>query len=93
MAEVDRYTFKHREVIECLIKKQDLHDGMWQLLFEFGIGAANAGPNLDNLFPTAIVPVLSIGLQRTKELTNLTVDASEVNPAQESKIGDGQKRA
>ena len=81
MAEVDRFTFSHKEVVEALIRKQSLHEGLWGLYVEFGIGAANAGPNKDDLNPTAIVPVLKIGLVRVSEKSNLSVDAGEVNPS------------
>ena len=42
MAETNLVTFSYKEVVEALIKKQDLHDGIWALYIEFGIGAANA---------------------------------------------------
>ncbi len=81
MAEADLFTFSHKEVVEALIKKQNLHEGLWALYIEFGIGAANAGPSPDALNPSAIVPVVKIGLTRATEKTNLTVDAAEVNSA------------
>ncbi|MDL1958462.1 MAG: hypothetical protein LWX01_05785, partial [Deltaproteobacteria bacterium] len=33
-----------------------------------------------NLNPTAVVPIVKLGLQRFKEPNNLTADASVVNP-------------
>ena len=80
MAEVARYTFSHKEVVEALIKKQDLHEGLWMLYVEFGLGAANTGPNDAELMPAAIVPVKTLGLQRGQQENNLTVDAAKVNP-------------
>lgn len=85
MAEVELYTFSHSEVVEALIKKQDLHEGLWHLHIEFGIAAANAGPDSNALNPVAIVPVVKIGIQRTTEKTNLTADAAEVNPGKSQK--------
>lgn len=81
MAETKQITFSHEEVVTALVKKQELHEGFWQLYVEFGIGAANVGPSPDQLLPAAIVPVLKIGLQRVdKKENHLTVDAAEVNP-------------
>ena len=43
MAEVSQFKFDHKEVVEALIKKQGLHEGIWQLSIEFGFGAAIIG--------------------------------------------------
>lgn len=80
MAEAELITFSYKEVVECLIKKQGLHEGLWTLYIEFGIGAGMAGPNSESLSPVAFVPVVKIGIQHATEPTNLTADAAEVNP-------------
>jgi hypothetical protein len=82
MAEVDKYLFSHQEVVEALIKKQGIHEGIWSLYMEFGLAAVNAGPGPQELDPAAIIPVRKIGLQRVQEMTNLSVDAADVNRAQ-----------
>ena len=81
MAEVGRYKFSHKEVVEALIKKQDLHEGLWMLYVEFGLGAANVGPAEDQMTPAAIIPLVSLGLQKGEKENALTVDAAKVNPA------------
>jgi hypothetical protein len=81
MAEVGRYLFTHKEVVTALIKEQDLHEGIWSLVIEFGLGAANAGPNDEELSPTAMVAVQKIGLHKVDKITNLSVDATLVNPS------------
>ena len=43
MAEVTQYSFSWREVTELLIKKQDLHDGEWIAIVEYGIAAGMFG--------------------------------------------------
>jgi hypothetical protein len=83
MAEVKTYVFDYKEVAEALIKQQGIHEGLWGIYMEFGIGAANipAGPSEQALLPAAIVPVAKIGIQRFDKPSSLTVDAAEVNPA------------
>jgi len=81
MAEVGRYTFSHKEVVEALIKLQGLHEGLWMLYVEFGLGAANVGPAEDQITPAAIIPVVKLGLQKGEKENALTVDAAKVNPA------------
>jgi len=69
-----------RKVAKALVKLQDLHEGIWGILFEFGLQGTNIGDE-DNLIPAAIVPVVRVGLQRFDKLNSLSVDAAEVNPA------------
>lgn len=81
MAEATTYMFSHQEVVEALIKKQDLHDGIWSLSVEYGFAVANTGPGPDDINPTAMVPLLRVGITKAKEMSNLAVDASVVNSA------------
>jgi hypothetical protein len=81
MAEASKITFPYSEVVEALIVKHGLHEGLWSLDIKFGIQATNFGPNENDLKPTAIIPILEIGLQKVDKATNLTVDAAKVNPA------------
>ena len=77
-------TLTHKEVINALIKHQNIHEGIWQLYVEFGISAGNV-PTADEsqelrLCPAAIVPIAKIGLRMVDKETPLALDASKVNP-------------
>ncbi|MHB8629950.1 MAG: hypothetical protein ACYDBJ_27265 [Aggregatilineales bacterium] len=86
MPETKMIAFSYKEVAEALLKGQDIHEGLWGVYIEFGIGAANvAQTSADSIVPAAIVPVVKIGLQRFTEPNNLTVDAATVNPIKQSK--------
>jgi hypothetical protein len=80
MAEPTQIVFSYKEVAEALLKQENIHDGVWGLYIEFGIAAANVGPDKDNLKPAAIVPLMKIGLQKFEEENNLSVNAALVNP-------------
>jgi hypothetical protein len=82
MAEAQQYTFDYKEVAEALIKKQGIHEGLWGIYVEFGLGAGMVpfGPSKDMIAPAAIIPVQKIGIQRFAEPNSLTVDAAEINP-------------
>ncbi|MDA2928479.1 hypothetical protein MYX84_00800 [Acidobacteria bacterium AH-259-O06] len=80
MAEIKQYIFSYKEVAEALVRKLDIHDGLWGIYMEFGIRAANIGSTDDDLLPAAVVPVVKVGLQRFKSENSLVVDASKVNP-------------
>jgi len=80
MAEPTQIVFKHREVVEALVKHQGIHDGIWGLYVRFGISATNVGTTDADIMPAAIIPILEIGLQRFDKENNIAIDASKVNP-------------
>lgn len=80
MAEPTVITFTFKELATILIKAQDIHEGIWGVYFKFGIQGANAGPDEANVLPTAMVPILEVGIQKMAAVNNLSVNASEVNP-------------
>lgn len=84
MSQIDQYKFDYQEVVEALLVKQGIKTGLWVLAVEFGIGASNMGTDEQSLKPAAIVPLLSIGLARSKTPSNLTVDASTLIPKSRS---------
>jgi len=73
-------TFTHKEMVELLVKAKGLHEGIWGLYVEFGLGAVNIGPNDDEVNPAAFVTIGKIGLQRFTKESSLSVDAAKVNP-------------
>ena len=85
MGETTKITFSYKELAEVLVKKQDIHEGIWGLYVRFGIKAANFGPTDDELKPTAIIPVLELGIQKYDKENNLSVDAAKINPIPKKK--------
>jgi hypothetical protein len=80
MAEATQITFKYSELVELMIKKQGIHEGIWGLFVNFGLAASNIGPTETNISPAAIVGVIGIGLQKFEKESNIAVDAEKVNP-------------
>jgi hypothetical protein len=80
MAEATQIVFKHKELAEILIKAQNIHTGIWGLFFRFGIAGMNLGASDADLQPSAVVPILEVGLQKFEKETNISVDAAKVNP-------------
>jgi hypothetical protein len=78
MPEAAQYKFSFRELAEMMIERAGVQEGLWGIWVNFGIAAVNAGENPESLKPTAIVPILEVGLQQFKEPGNLSVDAAEV---------------
>ena len=94
MPEPTQISFSHKEVVTALIKEHGLHEGIWGLYVKFGIRAMNVGGSDEDLQPSAIVPVLTIGVQISDKINNLSVDAAEVNPRQPKQrfIGSGRTK-
>lgn len=92
MGEPNQYLFDFKEIAEVLVKRQNLHDGIWGLIFEFGLQATNAGPSDSQILPAAIIPIMRMGLQKVTQETNLSVDAAKVNPPDKSQISGKQKK-
>ncbi len=90
MPETKELNFKYKEVVEALLKHSNIHEGLWALSVQFGLAAANLGPDEEQR-PTAILAVLGLGIARADKATNLTVDAAVANPAPASKTTSRRK--
>lgn len=93
MAEASQYTLPYKELAEVIVKHLDIHEGFWCIFLRFGIQAANMSLNNSSFAPTAIVPVLEIGITREAELTPLGVDAAEVNPPPKASTSPSKQKA
>jgi hypothetical protein len=80
MPEVGAYTFSYKEVVEALIKFQDLHEGHWQLNPGVKMSASNLGQTMNHLKPTIVISIDNFGLLKVEQETNMTVNAAKVNP-------------
>lgn len=78
MPDVTQYTFKHRELLEILVRKAGVREGRWQLVMNFGFAAGNFGPSDAELSPGAITAVNWVGIQKaaSESPAALTVDAA-----------------
>jgi hypothetical protein len=82
MAEATQYTFGLREVAETLIKKQGIHEGKWVAAIEFALNVGMMGAVPTDVKPGVMILANSVQLLKAQEgmPTNLTIDASVVNP-------------
>lgn len=85
MPEINKYAFKHKELVELLIKASDIHEGRWWLSVTFQMAPGNFGQTEEDVSPGMIVAIQSVGIEReaagNPAPTSLVVDAAEVNPA------------
>ena len=86
MAEPRQISFSYEEVAKLLIKQQKIHEGLWGVYFELGLGGGNVPTPDAKSIPAAVVLLQRVGIQRfDQEVEGLTVDAAKVNPATKRK--------
>lgn len=73
-----------KEVATALVKFLGLHDGHFELSFEFKIAIGQVGPGGGETMPGAALGISSMGLIRHAEANPHTVDASKINPARKT---------
>jgi hypothetical protein len=78
MAEPTAFMFPLKEVTELLVRHVGAKEGVWTLQIRFGFGAANIGDSDDTLKPTALIPVMEIGIQKGEKVNSLSVDAAKI---------------
>jgi hypothetical protein len=95
MPEASQYMFTHKELVELMIKKLDIHEGKWVMAVTFGFGAINGGPSPDQIMPTGFVGVQTVGIMKAQAEAPeiLTVDAAIVNPASSNERKPPAKRS
>lgn len=71
------------EMTEILIKSQGIHEGLYNLSFQFQLAVGAVGPSPELICPGAMMGISRIGLSKTEEeKANIhTVNAAEINPA------------
>lgn len=80
MSVPNQIMFKVKQLAEILIKAQEIHEGHWGVSVRFGLSAGNIGDASGEMFPSALIPITELGIQRFDEPNALTVDAAVVNP-------------
>ena len=73
-------TLPLRQVTEILIKHYDLHEGLYELSFEFQIAVGGVRPSPETVLPGAMIGISGIGISKSDKENINTVDAEKVNP-------------
>jgi hypothetical protein len=84
MPETSQFSFTPREVLEVLIKKQDIHEGIWALRFQLVLTGADipyTRGTSNEPVPSAIVRIPTFLLQKLEKPQGNCLDAAKVNPA------------
>jgi hypothetical protein len=81
MSDPKQITFTYKDIVEMLIKKQGIHEGIWGIYVSFRLHGANVTLGGNEPLPSSVVQIAEIGIQPAEKVNHLSVDAAEVNPA------------
>lgn len=84
MPEPAKLMYGLKELAEILVKEQKLKKGHWCLSVQYGLGAGMVQGSYQaaaGTYPTALVPVLSVGIQEVDAPNDISVDASKLRRA------------
>ena len=70
-----------RDMTEIIIKDRELHEGLYNLGFQFQIAVGAVGPSPETVVPGAMFGVTGVGLEKVTNAGPHTVDAAIVNPS------------
>ena len=82
MPEPARLMYELKELAEILVKEQKLKKGHWCLAVQYGLGAGLVQGSYQGkagTTPTALVGMLSIGIQEIDAPNDISVDASKLH--------------
>ncbi|WP_118182129.1 hypothetical protein [Paraburkholderia phosphatilytica] len=74
---INEYMLSHKDLVKAIIVHKNIHEGFWCLNINFNIAASHGveSPN-----PSVALSIMSIGVTRSPEANDLTIDAAVVNP-------------
>ncbi len=85
MPEPTQYLLSLTELMELIIKKAGIHEGLWVPSVGMQVGMGAYGPDANQQYPGVAVAIVNFGIQKldeaNKPLPGFTpVDAAKVNP-------------
>lgn len=86
MARPTKYEMNLKEVAEVLVAHVGATSGHWGISVRFGLAAANLNTPDGEQRPTALVPIMGLGVQQFEKPNSLTVDAAEVQRKHHAKV-------
>lgn len=74
-----------RDLTTLLVRHNKIHQGRYDLMIEYHIGAGSVGPTPESRTPGIMVGISRIGLVAAQAVGPATVDAAIANPAKKKR--------
>jgi hypothetical protein len=75
-----KHIVEYKEIAELLLRKHNIHEGVWGVFIEFKFAGINTKDPSGNILPAAIVGVQSIGITPFPQESPIAFDAAKLNP-------------
>lgn len=90
MSEATQYTIAVKDLMELLIKKHNINEGLWVPTVGMKIGSGQFGSNEEEPLPGAYLTFSNFGIQKIdpsspRPPNAIAIDAAKVNPAKSTK--------
>ncbi|MCZ6781202.1 MAG: hypothetical protein O7C73_06130 [Nitrospirae bacterium] len=76
-----KYLIAYKEIVEYLLKKHDIHEGIWGIYVEFKFAVINAGDSIGAIIPSSVSGMNKIGIMPFPQESSIAFDAARLNPA------------
>jgi hypothetical protein len=82
MVETTRRIYSNKELVEMMLRDQEIHEGNWVLAANLSFTAMNFGqsPDGSDASPAGVVAVTGVLLERVPAPLPFSVNAAEANP-------------
>lgn len=82
MSRATQFKLQNTDVIKLILKENNIRNGRWTVMFDFGIGPGSFGPEPGKIFPGLMVGIQGIGITEVEPGVQvpetLVVDASKI---------------
>lgn len=70
----------YKEIVEYMLKKHDIHEGIWGVYARFSFGAVNTRDSAGEILPASVTGIKEIGISPFPEESTIAFDAAKLNP-------------
>lgn len=78
--EKQKYSLPYKELVEYMLKKHSIHDGIWGVYASFQFAAANTKDPSGEVLPGSVAAVKEIGIVQYPEESTIAFNAANLNP-------------
>lgn len=76
-----KYPLPYKEIVEYMLKKHNIHDGIWGVYASFQFAGFNAKDPSGEVLPASIAAIKEIGILPFPEENSIAWDAAKLNPS------------
>lgn len=88
----------YKDIVQALLMRDGIHEGLWQLQVNIGFGAINAksrddksSASSEEIRPAAVITINHLALTRVEKKSSLTFDAADLNPEKRDQLTSKKK--